>query len=372
MILLVCLVSMLAMLLTATGNSPDIENPSNEAEDYSYGNVDLSGLSYGDKQYLGLTDGIKAVLVNVKADLIIVEFMSVYCPGCQVQVDIFNQLQSAMDKDPALRSRVKMIAIGVGNNQREVSQFIETQNAAFPILPDPKFEIYDRLANSMRAPYTVLLRKSDKGAVILVSSHKGLIKSYDSFLQEIKAVMKYDEDVLRLRQGEKLADDIVGTAELKLSEEELMAKLRQAIIKAAGDKNVDLAIKAIPLPDNSKVYEGIVTSDDKHPKYFAIVVSRESICDICHSIQFIYVLDGTGKIAGFEPIQLTKYENGNAIWNENDVEKMRRRFLGRSISQPMNFDPEVDAVTSATITCAVIFHALSQGKRIFQSVVKQN
>jgi uncharacterized protein with FMN-binding domain len=36
----------------------------------------------------------------------------------------------------------------------------------------------------------------------------------------------------------------------------------------------------------------------------------------------------------------------------------------------MNFDPEVDAVTSATITSAVIFHALSQGKKIFQSVVK--
>ena len=66
----------------------------------------------------------------------------------------------------------------------------------------------------------------------------------------------------------------------------------------------------------------------------------------------------------FEPINLTKY--GNKVWNEDDVEKMRKRVLGKSVLQPMDYDPEVDAVTSATITSAVIFKALAQGKEILR------
>lgn len=368
----VCSVCILAMLLTATSSSSDIETPCDPSEDYGFGGVDLSGLSHGDKQYLGLADGNKPILANIKSDLIIVEFMNVYCPSCKAQASMLNQLYSALEKDSTSRSKVKMVAIAVGNNQREVSEFRKTEQIVFPTLPDPKFAIYERLANSMRAPYTVLLKKGENGDVIIVSYHKGLIRSYESFMQEIKAAKQYDEDILRLRQGEKLADDIVEVTDLELSEEELMAKLRQAIIRSANDENMDLAIKAVSLPGNDEVFVGTVSSKNDHSRYFAIVVSRESICDICHAIQFIYVLDETGKIAGFEPIQLTKYENGNAIWNENDIDKMRQRVLGRSVLQPVNFDPEVDAVTAATITSAVIFHALSQGKGIFQSVVEQN
>ena len=365
----VCMMLALTMVLVVSSNQLYMESLPDEAADYGFGSADLSKLSDVDRQYLGLADDAESLLRNIAADLIIVEFVSVYCPGCQMQAPVFNQLYSAMAKDPTLQAKVKMVAIGVGNNQREVSQFKKNQEVVFPMLPDPKFTVYERLANSMRAPYTVLLKKSRNGDLILVSSHMGLIRSYESFLEEIKAVMQYSEDVLKLRQGERLAGDIVETTELKLSGEELIAKLRETMIKASSDKNLSVTIKAVPLPEGPKVYEGYVNSDGRHVKYFAVVVSRESICDICHAIQFIYVLDETGKLVSFEPIHLTKYENGNKIWNEKDLEKMRQNVIGRSILEPIDFDPEVDAVTSATITSAVIFHALAQGKRIFRSVI---
>jgi thiol-disulfide isomerase/thioredoxin len=357
----------LAVIIIVSGNLSDMESLPDEAESYSFGSVDLSKLSNEDRQYLGLAGDAKPILKNIEADLVIVEFMSVYCSACQMQASIFNQLHSEMEKDSALRSRVKIVVVAVGNNQREVSKFRKGRETVSPILPDPKFTVYERLANSMRVPYTMLLRKAKNDDIIPVSSYKGLIRSYESLLQEIKAALQYDEDILRLKQGEVLADDAVERTELKISEGELAAKLREIMIKTSGDENI--AIKTVSLPDGRRVYEGDADSDGKHVRYLAVVVSRESICNICHAIQFMYVLDETGRLAGFEPIYLTKYGNGNETWDEKDVEKIRRRVLGRSVLQSINFDPEVDAVTSATITSAIIFHEFAQGKKIYRFVI---
>jgi len=332
--------------------------------DDSFGSIDLSELSERDKQYLGLKDNLKPILKNVDSDLIIFEFLSVYCTSCQMQSPIFNDLYSAIEKDASLRSRVKMVGLGVGNNQREVERFKEERKITFPILTDPKFAEYERLVNSMRTPYTLLLKKDRNGDLTLAGSHMGLIRSYESYLTEIEAVLQYSEDVLEEKQSEELAKDVTRATELKLSEEELMAKVKESMVRVSGDENIRIVVKRVPAQKESKVYEGI----SGNVKHFAVVVSRESVCDICHAIQFIYVFDEKGVVVEFEPIHLTKY--GNKDWNEYDIEKMRQRVLGKSILQPMSFNPEVDAVTSATITSAIIFKALSQGRDVFRFVIK--
>ncbi len=75
-------------------------------------------------------------------------------------------------------------------------------------------------------------------------------------------------------------------------------------------------------------------------------------------------IDEMGEVISFEPIYLSK--GGNKAWDDEDIEKMRKRVLGISIFQLMRFDPEVDAVTSATITSVIIFKAIAQGKSIYR------
>ena len=339
--------------------------PSPEALDETgFGSVNILELVDADKKYLGLKEDVNPILRNTDADLVILEFMSVYCPSCQMQAPIFNQLYSAIEKDPALSPGVKMLGIGVGNNQKEVSQFKESREVPFPILPDPRFIVYERLASSMRTPYTVMLRRDNSGNLAMVNFHLGLIRSYESYLAEVKTVMQYDEKMIRRKQDEKAGGAVVERTELKLSGEELLAKVKESMIQVSGDENIKVAPKDIPLKEDSKVYEGT----SRGARFFAVVVSTESVCDICHAIQFIYIFDEKGKITGFEPIHLTKY--GNKVWSQSDVDKMRGRIVGRSVLQPMDFAPEVDAVTSATITSAVIFQALSQGREIFRTVTK--
>lgn len=66
------------------------------------------------------------------------------------------------------------------------------------------------------------------------------------------------------------------------------------------------------------------------------------------------------------PLQLTKW--GNKKWTLNDVLKMRRKLVGSHLTSPPSFDAEVDAISSATITSAVIFDSFGQGKSLLQEL----
>jgi hypothetical protein len=90
---------------------------------------------------------------------------------------------------------------------------------------------------------------------------------------------------------------------------------------------------------------------------------------VCHDIHFIYVFDATGKILQFIPLQLPKY--GNKDFDEADVAKIRKRFVGRHIYKQFKFDANVDAVTRATITSAVIFRSLNDGMSLFNELKKK-
>ncbi|MFC1714475.1 multiheme c-type cytochrome [Candidatus Poribacteria bacterium] len=343
-----------------------------ESADSGYGSVGLSELSSEGKKYLGLADDAKLILRNVDADLIIVEFLNVYCPSCQTQASVLNRLYSDVQKDSALQSKVKMMGIGVGNDKKETGNFEEEREIAFPVLPDPKFEVYEGLAVSRRTPYTVMLKKNKDGNLVLVSSHAGLIKSYESYLDEVKTVMGYSEDTLRLKQAQSQIHEVVEKTELRLSgTAELMPKVRESMIRASRDDDIAVTPVSIPIritemPENPEAYEG----KSRNARYFSIAVNRESVCDLCDPIQFIYTFNEEGDILDFEPIHLTKY--GNKEWNEKDIEEMRRRIVGRSVLHPVNFDfdSEVDAVTSATMTSAAVFQALAKSREIFRFVIK--
>ncbi len=341
-----------------SGMSPeDSEQDSND-----FGGLDLSELSEPDKQYLGIKAGVKPVLSNVDADTIIVEFLNVYCPGCQEQAPILNQIHSAIGSDPVLKSRVRMLGIAVGNNCQEVEDFRKEKEVPFPILTDPEFIIHESLADSMRTPYTVILRRDETGNFIVVNIYTELTNPYSSYLDEIKAAMEYDDDTLKSKQEKASLDNVVEQNESSLSEEELMVKIKDIMAAVSRDKDISICKRLVSLPDSPEVYEG----QSEHGRYFAIFVNKISVCNVCHGAQFIYVIDGAGKVVHFEPIFLTKH--GNNVWDETDIEKTRKRVLGRSISQPTSFNPEVDAVTSATITSAIIFKAIADGKNIYQLI----
>jgi thiol-disulfide isomerase/thioredoxin len=62
-------------------------------------------LSKEDQVYLGIPRKTNFSFKEIRGNLIVVEFLSVYCSSCEVQAPIFNETYSRIEKDPDLKGR---------------------------------------------------------------------------------------------------------------------------------------------------------------------------------------------------------------------------------------------------------------------------
>jgi hypothetical protein len=282
--------------------------------------------------------------------------------SCQRQAPILNDLYLSIEKDPKLKGKMKIIGIGSGNNLKEVETFKEEYKIPYPIFSDSKFDAHTAIG-SPRAPFMVLVRREPQGDGIVVSTHLGMINSPKSILDEARAVLQYDLALLKPKKGAIYEGDGLKPP---LSDEELMRKAREGM-EASGGKVIQ--IEKISLKDGDWIYAGKVDFGIHRKNLFSKLASRRAVCDICHDTFFIYTFDPEGKVIEIVPIQLTKMDNLH--WTEEDIQKLRNRTIGKSILKPFTFDPEVDAVSGATITAALIFDSLDKAKEIFGKLKKE-
>ncbi|AMV72440.1 hypothetical protein JCM30471_09550 [Desulfuromonas carbonis] len=306
------------------------------------------------RAYLGLGDQPTFRLSEVAAEVVLVELLSVYCPHCQMQAPSYNELYRMIEADPATRGRIKLLGIGVASKWDEIDRFTSSFQVPFPVLPDPEFAVW-RAVGGTATPFSLYVRQRPQGeAGIVAATHLGLNTHYRELFAELKALANTDPGTIRQAAGQN-AEGRQAIRQLFTSEE-LDSRVRQAFI-AHADRIVDLA--PVELPSGRQVYRGLVQSGAERRTLFAEVVSRSSICDICHDVHFIYLFTPQGEVIGFVPLQLTKY--GNVDWNEAEIATMRRRLLGSSLASPRPFSAQVDAITSATMTSAIIFDSFAQG-----------
>ncbi len=320
-----------------------------------------------DRAYLGVPGGGKFTVGDLQADLIVLEILNTYCTSCQKQALIYNEVFRLAEKDPVTKGRIKWIGVGVGNNETEVEVFRRDKAVPFPMLTDVNFEFYDVIGGpgGVRTPLTVLVRKDEKGRGIVVESHIGFRRDEEKIFDEMKAALQYDLAYLKIKEGVRAVLPVSEELTPPLSNRDLLDKIKNGMEIPGASV---LEVREIRLRDQV-VYLGRVMLGSAEKQLFAKVVSRPPICDICHDIHFVYVFDETGEVVNFIPIHLTK--NANRPWNDQDVQKMRNRVLGRSLLVPFRFDRDVDAVSRATITSVVIFDGINRGKSIYTDLMRE-
>ena len=129
-------------------------------------------------------------LQQFTSEVIIIEFLNIYCHTCQLQVPVFNELWDKVHSDTILRSKISIVGITVGNNAQEIVKFQKSFKPQYPIIADPTKEVFDCLGNPQGTPQTYFLRKDPSGMWYILYHHRGAVSSAETYLLKIKELFK--------------------------------------------------------------------------------------------------------------------------------------------------------------------------------------
>jgi thiol-disulfide isomerase/thioredoxin len=136
-------------------------------------------------KYLGLAKAEAFTLKDIKAPYVLVEQFNTTCPHCLHQAPIMNQLYNLVEKDAALKGKIKFIGLAQGNDANAAKMWKAFQKIPFPQIADPKSAWGDAV-NFHPYPVSYLVDKSGK----ILWVHIGTFESADEALKDIKKVAK--------------------------------------------------------------------------------------------------------------------------------------------------------------------------------------
>lgn len=321
----------------------------------------------GDRLYLGLSETAKTfTLSDVEADVILVEIMNTYCYSCKKQARANRKLFNLISNDPDTKSTIKILGLAVGNSADDVRRFREEFRVDYPIIPDPGFQLHSATGFS-KTPYSLFIRKDpNTGQGLIVKTHLGANIHYDRIFAQLSALRSENATPAMLPTPSTAETATKGGSGL-LSKEEIEQKVQLAFCSLGMGTTTE--IEELPLPISSLVYSGKLKRGERIKKVFAIIEYRTVPCDVCYDAHFLYVIDDAGKVLKFQSIHLSKADN--VPWDHKDVSKIQSRIGGKLLYENFPFNPEVDAISSATITTQVIYDSISDGQGIYQMLKKK-
>lgn len=161
---------------------------------------------------------------------------------------------------------------------------------------------------------------------------------------------------LTAAQAGEVLEGTVPALTSSLSDDELMALLQGTMKEINPEINL---VEKKEMAGGNAVYVGFTPLSIRADEgvLFGMVVSKYSICDVCHDIHFYFIFDQSGKLLAIKPIKLTKY--GNVDFTQDDMEKLQGRLGGKSLFSPISFDPAVDAITQGTMSSYLVFEGVN-------------
>lgn len=137
-----------------------------------------------EKGYLGLSGTGNFTLGQVKAQVLIVEVYSFYCPFCQREAASVNELYQKIEERPDLKGKIKIIGIAVTNSEYEVNSYRERYKVPFPLIPDANMEISQKFG-AKATPTFIGVRINGKEGLQKFYFEEGSIGDAGPFLQKI-------------------------------------------------------------------------------------------------------------------------------------------------------------------------------------------
>jgi peroxiredoxin len=135
-----------------------------------------------EKGYLGLSGDGFFRIPQIKANVVVIEIFSMYCPYCQKDAPGVNELYNLIETNSDLKNKIKLIGIGAGNSTYEVEVFKKTYTVPFPLFPDKDFVIH-KACGEVRTPYFIVVKINDDKTHQIVHSQLGDYPGAEPFLE---------------------------------------------------------------------------------------------------------------------------------------------------------------------------------------------
>jgi thiol-disulfide isomerase/thioredoxin len=155
-----------------------------------------------EKKYLGLSGSGFFRIPQIKAQVVIIEIFSMYCPQCQKIAPEMDEFYHLIENDPNLKNKIKLIGIGAGNSCYEVEVFKKTYHTPFPLFPDGDFTIHKALGD-VRSPYFIAIEINKDGRHKVVHSELDSFKDAHAFLELMITASGLKRDDLRGTEPKK-------------------------------------------------------------------------------------------------------------------------------------------------------------------------
>jgi peroxiredoxin len=141
-------------------------------------------LDEAEAAYLGVPEATAFSVGQIRAQIVLIEIMSAYCPYCQRVAPLVDDVYGRIQEDQALKGKIKIIGVGITNSPYELDLFKTKFNVPFPLFADPKSEIAKKL-NVEGTPTFIGVRLDDKGGAREVFYWPGAFMDTDQFMAEL-------------------------------------------------------------------------------------------------------------------------------------------------------------------------------------------
>lgn len=151
----------------------------------------ISGLKWpvptnvSERDYLGLSAKKAFALQEIQAQIVLVELFSMYCPICQAEAPLVNELFDLIESGADSRGKVKLIGIGTGNTPFEVDVFKKKYGVKFPMVADDTMAVRKALSEEIRTPTFLVLKVGADKRISVAGVHVGKIKDAKTFLKAV-------------------------------------------------------------------------------------------------------------------------------------------------------------------------------------------
>jgi peroxiredoxin len=146
-----------------------------------------------DRPYLGLPgDAASFRLQDSSVPFLLVEVYNDLCTVCLKQMKIYGRVADRLARNPELKSRVRVVGIGMGETNRAAVRMRRKQNLPYPLFADPRRDLFTALGKPMLPALYLLDNRS--GDAVIVAVEPGHEAGVDQTWQWLLSLLPAAED----------------------------------------------------------------------------------------------------------------------------------------------------------------------------------